>query len=136
SNCGECCRQSGGDDGTLFQKITAIDRIQHKHRKEILRCRGKKTPRKTVSKSTSRRQLRDQMPRLESVFVTALTIWTRRGCDCSNPWTEEFRPSSESFNNCGFCSARVASCAEISAKPAMLSACSPCVLDKEATSDF
>src|SRR5437870_6954024 len=81
-------------------------------------------------------QTKTQIPILESVLLMALTIWARRGWDSSNPSTEELKPCKESFSRCGFCCARVASWAERSVNPAMLSACSPWVLDNWATSAF
>src|SRR5260370_13899348 len=41
SNSGEGCGQASGNDGSLFEKITAID--LHGYRKDISRCADKKT---------------------------------------------------------------------------------------------
>ena len=56
-----------------------------------------------------------------------LTIWTKRGCDCSKPSTEDRNPLRDSSRLRGFCCWRVASWVEVRAKWAMLLACSPWV---------
>ena len=66
----------------------------------------------------------------------ALTIWARRGCDCSKSSTDERNPCSGKFTQLrillgarGFVRGKLA-------KLAMLSACSAWVLESSATSVF
>ena len=63
-----------------------------------------------------------QIPRFDSIVLIELTSCTNCGCDFSKPPTDDDNPLSESCNNSGFCSARVASWAESSVNPAMLCA--------------
>ena len=76
------------------------------------------------------------MPRLESIMLSAFTIFVRWGCDDSKDCTEDRSASRTSSRLRSFRSVRVASCAETDIRPETLSACSWCDSARMAISDF